>query len=366
MPVRQEKTENEFERGLVKTVAQKMERSRSRSRKKYVPPIGFILILFALFNIFEQIDVDSDDGDRLIYDAQNDEQDTSLLDWVEMPNWRGNLKRITEKPNGTPDSVLLWHIPKCGGTTAKKLYECMGKTITTRVGTLPHYGHQDTNELVVFQPYEHQDWKTINVDTTTLHGILRAKRMRLVQSHLADVIVSMEMGTAVRHLYNKRDNGQNKGRVLALFRHPIDRLVSKFYYLQVATWEKSYRPEWNDLSLLEWAKNNKRGGADSNIMVQKLTGKAWSDRVGEKDLRVAKKILRDHVVVGLLDDAEESFRRFNIVLGIDERLERNERCMNELFSSKENSNNHPKVSSWALCNTFRLFLPSCTFLQLNL
>jgi hypothetical protein len=185
--------------------------------------------------------------------------------------------------------------------------------------------------------------------------------MRLVQSHLADVIVSMEMGTAVRHLYNKRDNGENKGRVLALFRHPIDRLVSKFYYLQVATWEKSYRPEWNDLSLLEWAKNNKRGGADSNIMVQKLTGKAWSDRVGEKDLRVAKKILRDHVVVGLLDDAEESFRRFNIVLGIDERLERNERCMNELFSSKENSNNHPKVSSWALCNTFRLFLPSCTF-----
>ena len=121
--------------------------------------------------------------------------------------------------------------------------------------------------------------------------------------------------------------------------------MSKFYYLQVATWEQSYRPEWKDLTLLQWARSSKRGGPDSNIMVHKLTGKAWSEKVGEKDLRVAKKILRDHVVVGLLDDAEESFRRFNIVLGIDERLERNERCMNELFSSRENSNTHPKVRS---------------------
>lgn len=31
------------------------------------------------------------------------------------------------------------------------------------------------------------------------------------------------------------------------------------------------------------------------------------DHVGEKDLHAAKDILRDHVVVGLLDDAEESF-----------------------------------------------------------
>ena len=234
---------------------------------------------------------------------------------------------------------------KCGGTTVKKLYECMGKTIATRVGVTPQFDHQNKNELIVFQPYKRLDWKTVNVDTTTLDGIIRAEELGLVQSHLADVIVSMEMGAAVNHLYDNRDNGRNKGRVLALFRHPIDRLVSKFYYLQVASWEQSYRPEWKDLTLLEWARNNKLGGPDPNIMVQKLTGKAWSDKVGEEDLHVAKKILRDHVVVGLLDDAEESFRRFNIVLGIDQRLERNERCMNELFSSKENSNTHPKVRS---------------------
>ena len=58
------------------------------------------------------------------------------------------------------------------------------------------------NELVVFQPYKRLDWKTVNVDTTTLDGIIRAKELGLVQSHLADVIVSMEMGAAVNHLYD--------------------------------------------------------------------------------------------------------------------------------------------------------------------
>lgn len=318
--------------------------SNSRPKKKYVPPIGFILILFVLVNIIEWTAIDEDDeSEPIYYDQEKGEKSSSLKEWAVMPNWRTKMKKISEKPDRPPDSVLFWHIPKCGGTTAKKLYECMGKTVTTRVGVLPEYGHQDTEELVVFQPYPQEDWKTVNVDTTTLDGIKRAQRMGLVPSHQADVIVSMEMGAAVQHLYDHKDDGRNKGRVLAMFRHPIDRLVSKFYYLQVATWEKSYRPEWNGLSLIEWAKNNKRGGADSNIMVHKLTGKAWTDRVSEKDLIVAKKILRDYVVVGLLDEAEESFRRFNIVLGIDEREARNERCMNELFNSKENSNKHTKV-----------------------
>ena len=35
----------------------------------------------------------------------------------------------------------------------------------------------------------------------------------------------------------------HKGRVLAMFRHPVDRLVSKFFYLQIATWEGPKRLE---------------------------------------------------------------------------------------------------------------------------
>jgi hypothetical protein len=78
----------------------------------------------------------------------------------------------------------------------------------------------------------------------------------------------------------------------------------------VADWEMTYHPEWAKITLLQWARTNRKS-SDDNIMVRKLTGKDWKDEVGETDLRVAEKILRDHVVVGLLDQPEESFRRFN-------------------------------------------------------
>eukprot|EP00804_Cyclotella_cryptica_P010884 CCRYP_008799-RA/>CCRYP_008799-RA protein AED:0.01 eAED:0.01 QI:0/-1/0/1/-1/1/1/0/363 len=323
-----------------------MKRSHTAQQKKWMAILGVFFVL-ALFNItFDW----NDQPDQLVVieetRGERDSLKSAFSDWLELPSWRKNLRKIQEKPNGS-DSILFWHIPKCGGTTAKKLYACMGKTITTRVGVLPQFGHQNSQKLVVFQPYPDEDWRTVNVDTTVLEGIIRAKGMGLVQSHVADVIVSMEMGAAVQHLFDNKKEGRNKGRVIALFRHPVERLVSKFYYLQVAYWEQSYHPEWQTMSILEWART-KHAGADSNIMVQKLTGKAWGDRVGERDLRVAKKILRDHVIVGLLSDIEESFRRFNIVLGVDETMDRNQNCMNDFFGSKvpgtvTNSNEHPKV-----------------------
>lgn len=338
--------------------------SRLHLQKKWMV-LGF-LFLVALFNIIISDDgfSEADDDDRTgqgevlseeavlalskpVEPILEDAGDSSLhfTDW--MPTWKRNLQPIKQKPQDS-DTILFWHLPKCGGTTAKNLYICMEKTITTRVGVLPQFGHQNTKELIVFQPYPSQKWKTVNVDTTTITGIKRAMKMKLVQSHTADLIFSMEMGTAVKYLFDNRDKGRNKARVIAMFRHPVTRLVSKFYYLQVADWETTYHPEWAKITLLQWARTNRKS-SDDNIMVRKLTGKDWKDEVGETDLRVAKKILRDHVVVGLLDQPEESFRRFNMVMGIDESIEPHRGCMDQFFGIKvakdsTNSNKHPPVS----------------------
>ena len=68
----------------------------------------------------------------------------------------------------------------------------------------------------------------LNVDTISPEGILRAQQLGLVPSGMADMIVTTSyLNFALEHLY---DN-QHKGRVLAMFRHPVDRLVSLFYYL---------------------------------------------------------------------------------------------------------------------------------------
>lgn len=84
--------------------------------------------------------------------------------------------------------------------------------------------HQDDTEIaVVFidgSPF-------VNTDTTTLAGLKRAKQLNLGQSELADVIV-------VQHLYEAESlfDDEHRGRLFAMFRHPIDRALSMFYYLQ--------------------------------------------------------------------------------------------------------------------------------------
>ena len=161
-----------------------------------------------------------------------------------------------------------------------------------------------------------------------------------------------------QNLYDKK----NKGRILALFRHPVERMVSKFYYLQIADWERGYRPDWKDLSLMEWIE--KAELKDDNLIVRKLVEKSYNEPIDETDLMHAKAILRRRVVVGLMNQMEESVHRFNIVLGIDESLENNRQCMNEYFGKSKdkssggvkNLNKHPKVSSLNVYASFILLV----------
>jgi hypothetical protein len=145
------------------------------------------------------------------------------------------------------------------------------------------------------------------------------------------MIFTSDINFASRHLFSRL----NKGRVFAFFRHPIDRLVSKFYYLQTASWENTYRPEWKELSLLEWAKDH---NVDENHMVKKLLGKKLNDKVDIMDLIVAKEIVRHKFFVGKMDDMEESIKRFNIVLGVDNAAPEVRQCMKEYFGETEEEN----------------------------
>ncbi|KAL7462716.1 hypothetical protein ACHAXS_003089 [Conticribra weissflogii] len=269
-----------------------------------------------------------------------------------LPYAHHNLRR-TKLLDGDA-TPLFWHIPKSGGTTAKRLYDCLGLTLANRLGADPKYGLHDKDEIVVFRPFDSSSStgdnnnennndnnndnnkgrnvkhaKFVNVDTTTEQGILRAERLGLVPSRKADIIFSSDVSFASDHLFDQT----HRGRILALFRHPIDRLVSKFYYLQTATWERTYRPEWKDITLLEWAE---KVNGDENFLVKKIVGKKLNQKVDLGDLIVAREIVDKTFVVGLMEDMEESVRRFNKVLGIDdEGDERNRVCMEEFFGKHQ-------------------------------
>lgn len=356
----------------------------SSARKKNRNTVIGLVLALCLLNIIE-VDVvvnkNGGGGRRSLLSTLYLAGPSTLLPWAQH-----HLVDVQERPDPVAETALFWRecisscylsdtpclcihapsspcvypsipfakhtdIPKSGGTTAKRLYQCMGQTLAHRVGADPKYGHSEKDEVVVFQPHDGKDWKVVNVDTTIKAGILRAKKIGLVQSHTTDLIFTMEPNFAGRELYDE----ENKGRFLSLFRHPVDRAFSMFYYLQTATWERTYRPEWANITVLEWAN---LPNAEEDYMVHKLVGKSFGMEADETDLIIAKELVRQRFIVGLMDEMNESIRRFNIVLGLDEESERSQKCMVEFGLGipneteedtapvevlKKNSNSHPKV-----------------------
>ena len=129
--------------------------------------------------------------------------------------------------------------------------------------------------------------------------------------------------------------------------------------LSWSDWERVYHPEWKDLSIQEWVEGN-HDTQDYEHHVKKLAGKTPFDTATEEDLELAKHTIRAYFVVGLTNQMEESIKRFNTFMKVDDthvmdNEERSELCRNSLFSADEkqklyadketNSNPHPKVSA---------------------
>merc|ERR1712085_236704 len=68
---------------------------------------------------------------------------------------------------------------------------------------------------------------------------------------------------------------------------------------------------------------------ETDYVVHKLVGKGYGSAIDEMDLIIAKELVRQRFIVGLMEEMNESIRRFNIVLGVDEESERSKQCMVE-------------------------------------
>lgn len=162
------------------------------------------------------------------------------------------------------------------------------------------------------------------MDTNSRQGIDRARNLRLVPSGIADIIVTSDPMYAIQKLFDI----SHKGRVVGLFRHPVDRLVSKFDYIQMASWGLANKPGWKKLTLEQWAMEENK---DNNHMVKRLAGLGVDATAKEADLHTAMKTVKHRFIVGLFDHMEESVHRFNTVMGIDESHGPQKSCMDHYF-----------------------------------
>jgi len=157
---------------------------------------------------------------------------------------------------------------------------------------------------------------------------------------MAEIIFSPLLYESSTHLFTP----DNQGQMFAMFRNPVDRVVSLFHYLRSATWEPTYNPVLQNMTLQEYADSEL---AESNFIVRALVDKMEGE-VTLNDVELAKEILRRKCVVGLLDKWEESMDRFDNYFGFQPHGDRHEearRCRMQLRESGgSNKHPHPRVN----------------------
>merc|ERR1711862_912384 len=197
------------------------------------------------------------------------------------------------------------------------------------------------------QVVEVEKGRYVNVDVTLEDGIDHAASLKLVESNLADIIVSPLIQKASSSLFSE----SRQGRLMFIFRDPIDRVISTFYYLQKATWEPTYNPKFQHMTLKEYAYSTY---AESNFVARSLLNKMEGGALTKSDVELCKKILQDKILIGLLDQLEESVHRFDTFFGFtpvyatcrDMYLKKgvNRRVVDPASSSSGSSNNESTQS----------------------
>jgi len=202
------------------------------------------------------------------------------------------------------DIPVFWHIPKAGGSSIKDaMGGCHRFVQATEFGITD--GHDADTEVAIVYPRVPGDADTdrspfVNIDSSTVAGIQRAKAMGFADAQLADVVVSPFV-FELNDLFTQTA----KGRFFSVFRHPIDRAVSMFYYIRVADWEPSYKPELKDWTLEQYAQSDI---VENNWMTRQLSNQLGGD-LTEENLSKAMEVVRRKFLVGLMSQIEPTMAR---------------------------------------------------------
>jgi len=240
------------------------------------------------------------------------------------------LKNVWE-PYDTSDFPIFIHFAKNGGTTIKNvLSHCHHKVLASEVGIRD--GHSEDKEINIVLFHGHP---FVNVDTSTAEGIERAHRMNFAHSHLADVTV-----TPLIHEIEKLFSTQvfGRGRLFCIFRNPIERAISMFYYLQYADWETSYNPALNNMTLDEYVVSPHN--VESDYMTRILSGKYFG-KLTPHDFNVAVVILKRKILIGLQSKMNESMERFEQFFEwkfVSRDIDAQEECRSNLVNKGSNVN----------------------------
>ena len=185
--------------------------------------------------------------------------------------------------------------------------------------------------MKILQSMEYAKDNILNMDTSSPEGLALSYANQVANSGKVDMIVSNYFLSGAALFTD-----QHHGKTFSILRHPIDLALSLFHYRRKASWERSYRKDWVDLSFDDYvASPNYMDG----WMVRQLTGTLPWVELNEKHLERAKKLMKQKIFVGIMSEMDETMRQLKAHFGWEETAPF---CAyNYLHSTPTNQNEHP-------------------------
>jgi len=177
------------------------------------------------------------------------------------------------------------------------------------------YGHDQDEELQIVNIPPTSLQRFVNVDVSTREGLQRASYLGFGHANVAEVMFSPYLHNAAAVF----EAPTYRGRAFGLFRDPVDREISRFYYKRVAEHEDetTYQP---DLNFITIAKYSLLGFWEGNAVVRMLADLKENQKPTYEDLELAMEIVRRKILVGLMDHMEESIAIFDQYFGFQPGL----------------------------------------------
>eukprot|EP00984_Skeletonema_dohrnii_P037054 scaffold38693_cov150-Skeletonema_dohrnii-CCMP3373.AAC.2 len=206
------------------------------------------------------------------------------------------IANINEPFESGRDIPYFFHIPRALGSTVKDI---LGRCAYVRIA-----------------------WNV----TATMEGLKHARDTQLVQSGQVDMIPTQYLHEGATLF----DGQEHRGRCFTFMRHPIERAVSLFHYLGIASHEPTYDPQLRYISIEMWARSKR---IEHNWMTRFLSNELLGD-LTPRHLEIAKAVLRQKCLVGLMEEKSESWLRFQKFFGWQFYTQEMRECRDELLNWK--------------------------------
>jgi len=220
------------------------------------------------------------------------------------------FKSLWEKPE-TTDIPVFFNVgyQLTGGKVFKDiLWMCHRLTISGDDSRtiIKEYPRDEVERVKVPNPHpsdlvQSSMLPVVNFDTTINGELRRAKRAGLAQSGLVDMIVIRQIFRA-----NEIFDQEHRGRLFAVFRHPVHAALAAFHSLQYTN------PQFKELDFESYIKSEE---VDNNWMTRALNNLTMNEPLDHYHLINAVKVLNEKVLVGLTSKQNESLERFEQYFG---------------------------------------------------